>query len=222
MCWSPNADRRKSNIRFIKFSSKFRSHDERIPCHLVFADRFENNMYDSSEKVYFFGFYVLTDTEILWNNTKHKHKLTKFVCQCQSIFPELSVFSHLFLPPPDWLASAQCSPLIGPCPAPSPDSVSGPDILMAAWVNIKMLAPIIIKYHFLLSFTHFVVLIASLCLMQTFTLRNKERGKKCRGREKERERVRGWGYFIIFSWKLFWLIFDYIWDRGNKEARDEK
>ena len=53
----------------------------------------------------------------------------------------------------------------------------GPDTLIAAWVNIKMLAPIIIKYHFLFSFTHFVVLIASLCLMQTFTLRNKERAR---------------------------------------------
>ena len=93
------------------------------------------------------------------------------------------------------------------------------DIMMAAWVNIKMLAPIIIKYHFLFSFTHFVVLIASLCLMQTFTLRNKERARNAEVAE-ERERVLG--YFIIFSWKLFWLIFDYIWDRGNKEARDEK
>lgn len=215
MRWSPHADRRKSNIRFIKFSSKFRSHDERIPCHLVFADRFEKNMYDSSAKVYFSGFYVLTDTEILWNNTKHKHKLTKFVCQCQSIFPELSVFLTCF----SRLLIGRLVHNAAFSLVPRPDSVSGPDIVMAAWVNIKMLAPIIIKYHFLFSFTHFVVLIASLCLMQTFTLRNKERARNA---EVAGEWERVPGYFIIFSWKLFWLIFDYIWDRGNREARDEK
>ena len=52
-CWSPDtADRRKSNIRFIKFSSNIRSHDERIPCHLVFADRFEN-MTPVRESIFF-------------------------------------------------------------------------------------------------------------------------------------------------------------------------
>ena len=164
-------------------------------------------------------------TEILWNTTiPNTNTNWQNLCVSANQFSLNCQFFSLVSPGPWlvdwWIMQASHWPLsqLWQC--------VGPDTLIAAWVNIKMLAPIIIKYHFLLSFTHFVVLIASLCLMQTFTLRNKERGKKCRGREREREReserVRGWGYFIIFSWKLFWLIFDYIWDRGNKEARDEK
>ena len=94
------------------------------------------------------------------------------------------------------------------------------DIMMAAWVNIKMLAPIIIKYHFLFSFTQFVVLIASHHFVSCKPSHSGTKSEQEMRRSPRRERVLG--YFIIFSWKLFWLIFDYIWDRGNKEARDEK
>ena len=115
-------------------------------------------------KYIFFGFYVLTDTEILWNNTKHKHKLTKFVCQCQSIFPELSVFLPYF----SWSLIGQLVDNAALSLATEPALT-----MCRAW----HLDSCLIKYHFLLSFTHFVVLIASLCLMQTFTLRNKERAR---------------------------------------------
>ena len=157
-----------------------------------------------SEKVYF----LILGFNGYWNPVKQYQTQTQTDKICVSVpinFPWTVSFSHLFLLAADWSTGAQCSPLIGHRASPQPWLSVRTDIMMAAWVNIKMLAPIIIKYHFLFSFTHFVVLIASLCLMQTFTLRNKERARNAEVAE-ERESA---GIFYHFQLETvlvdFWL-----------------
>ena len=141
-------------------------------------------------------------------NETHKHKLTKCVCQCQSIFPELSVFLGCFSQPylhDAALSLAKNVPLLSEL-----WQAEWLDIIMSGLVNIKMLASIIIKYHFLLSFTHFVVLIASHALMQTFRHRNK-------GQARSVEPVLVLVLWIVYHFQLETVLVDFWLHLGPRE-----